>query len=120
MDDQNRYGDRGGFGDRDRGFGDDDRYGDRDRGDGERRGRGRGARGGGGAFPRRKVCQFCADKNLAIDYKDTMTLRRFVTDRGKMIPRRITGVCAKHQRGLALSIKRARNIALMPITVTGR
>jgi small subunit ribosomal protein S18 len=112
----------------------DDRYNDfdMDREEGGR-GRGRGGKGkgkddrgdrrGGGenaAFPRRKVCQFCADKNATLDYKDTSTLRRFVTDRGKMIPRRITGVCAKHQRHLALAIKRARNIALMPFTVTGR
>src|SRR6185503_10514342 len=99
MDDRDNRDRLGGGYDRD-GDGYGDRYGDRegrgDREDGGRgRGRGRGGRGGGGgsAFPRRKVCPFCADKNLEIDYKDTMTLRRFVTDRGKMIPRRITGVC---------------------------
>jgi len=62
---------------------------------------------------RKKVCRFCANK-ATIDYKDPDTLRRFTTDRGKILPRRITGTCAKHQRKLALEIKRARAIALMP------
>lgn len=62
---------------------------------------------------RRKVCRFCADKTL-IDYKDVRTLGNFVTERGKVIPSRITGNCARHQRQLTVSIKRARNVALLP------
>lgn len=67
-------------------------------------------------FHRRKVCRFCADKTLAIDYKDIRTLRFFTSERGKIIPRRITGNCAKHQRALTQAIKRARHLALMPYT----
>ena len=65
-------------------------------------------------FQRRKVCRFCADKKLAIDYKEAKTLRLFISETGKVTPRRISGTCAKHQRQLALAIKRARHIALMP------
>lgn len=65
-------------------------------------------------FPRQKVCRFCADSTLVIDYKDVRTLRNFVTERGKIIPRRIYGNCAKHQRKLTEAIKRARQIALLP------
>lgn len=61
-----------------------------------------------------KVCRFCEDKALAIDYKDERTLRRFVTERGKVIPRRMSGTCARHQRSLVTAIKRARNIAILP------
>ena len=64
--------------------------------------------------PRRKVCQFCADKVEAIDYKDVAKLRKFISERGKIQPRRMTGTCAKHQRELTIAIKRARHIALMP------
>jgi small subunit ribosomal protein S18 len=71
-------------------------------------------------FTRRKVCRFCADKTLTIDYKDSQLLKYFITDRGKIIPRRISGNCAKHQRKVALSIRRSRMIALMPYTVTGQ
>ena len=63
---------------------------------------------------RRKVCQFCVDKCEHIDYKDTAKLRRYVTERGKIVPRRISGNCAKHQRQLTTAIKRARIIALLP------
>ena len=71
-------------------------------------------RGGKGkVFFKKKVCKFCMQK-LKIDYKDADTLRRFITERGKILPRRITGTCAKHQRSLALAIKRARTIALLP------
>lgn len=63
---------------------------------------------------RRKVCLFCADKTVSIDYKDPKLLLRFITERGKMVPSRITGVCAPHQRHLSKAIKRARNIALLP------
>ncbi len=69
-------------------------------------------------FHRRKVCRFCADKNLAIDYKDAKGLRYFITERGKIIPRRITGTCARHQRSLTTAIKRARTIALLPYVGT--
>jgi small subunit ribosomal protein S18 len=69
-------------------------------------------------FHRRKVCRFCADTNLAINYKDPKSLRYFVTERGKIIPRRISGTCAKHQRSLTLAIKRARTIALLPFVGT--
>ncbi len=65
-------------------------------------------------FQRRKVCRFCADKKLLLDYKEAKTLRLFVSETGKVTPRRISGTCAKHQRKLALQIKRARQIALLP------
>jgi small subunit ribosomal protein S18 len=71
-------------------------------------------------FARRKVCRFCADKNVSIDYKDPQTLKYFITDRGKIVPRRISGNCAKCQRKVALAIKRSRMVALMPFTVTGK
>src|SRR5437764_781515 len=74
----------------------------------------------GGGFTRRKVCRFCADKNVPIDYKDPQTLKYFITDRGKIIPRRISGNCALHQRKVAVAVKRSRMIALMPFTVTGK
>lgn len=77
-----------------------------DRGDRARRPRGR--------KPRRKVCTFCVDKIQHIDYKDIARLRRFTSERGKILPRRMTGTCAKHQRQLSTAIKRARTIALMP------
>ena len=63
---------------------------------------------------RRKVCAFCVDKLDHIDYKDTARLRKFITERGKIMPRRMSGVCAKHQRDLAIAIKRARIVALLP------
>ena len=64
---------------------------------------------------RKKVCVFCADKtNAGIDYKDVNKLKRFISERGKILPRRITGNCAKHQRALTVAIKRARHVALMP------
>ena len=64
--------------------------------------------------PKKKVCMFCVDKIDHIDYKDTAKLRRYVTERGKIIPRRISGNCAKHQRQLTTAVKRARIIALLP------
>ena len=82
----------------------DDRDGD------DRSGRGQKGRK---VFFKKKVCKFCAQK-LKIDYKEADTLRRFITERGKILPRRITGTCAKHQRALALAIKQARSIALLP------
>lgn len=69
---------------------------------------------------RRKICRFCADSSVKIDYKNPQILKNFITDRGKVTPRRISGNCAKHQRALALAIRRARMIALMPFSVTGR
>jgi len=65
-------------------------------------------------FHRRKVCRFCADTSIIIDYKDQKLLRYFITERGKIIPRRISGTCAKHQRALTHAIKRARTIAILP------
>ena len=76
----------------------------------------------GGAAPmrrrpmhrRRKVCVFCSDENQKIDYKDANLLRKYISERGKILPRRITGNCAKHQRELTVAIKRARQVALIP------
>ncbi|MCC6335904.1 MAG: 30S ribosomal protein S18 [Myxococcales bacterium] len=81
--------------------------GDAEGGD-EKRGRG---------FSRRKVCRFCADKNAKVDYKDQATLKYFVTERGKIIPRRISGNCALHQRSVARAIKQSRGLALIPYLV---
>ncbi len=80
------------------------------------RGRGRfGGPGGGRKFVRKpKVCAFCVEKNARIDYKQADMLRRYVTERGKIRPRRQTGMCAKHQRRMAIAIKRARHLALLP------
>ena len=67
---------------------------------------------------RKKVCVFCADKtNAGIDYKDVNKLKRYVSERGKILPRRITGNCAKHQRAVTVAVKRARHVALMPYTL---
>jgi len=71
-------------------------------------------REGGRYVPRRKVCSFCSDHVKVIDYKEPAKLRRFISDRGKIEPRRTTGTCARHQRTLALAIKRARFLALIP------
>ena len=67
----------------------------------------------GGMRRRKKVCVFCGKDNV-IDYKDTAKLKKYVSERGKILPRRITGTCAKHQRALTVAIKRARHVALMP------
>ncbi len=69
-------------------------------------------------FSRKKVCRFCTDKEITINYKDVKTLRNFVSERGKIIPRRIVGTCASHQRELCEAIKRARQIALLPYSGT--
>ncbi len=66
-------------------------------------------------FQRRKVCRFCAEKEMTIDYKDPRTLRYYITERGKIVPRRISGNCSKHQREITEAIKRARNLALLPL-----
>jgi small subunit ribosomal protein S18 len=96
-----RFGDRGGREDR----------GDRDMGMGDE--------GGRRGFGRRKVCRFCADKNLKVDYKDQGQLKYFLTERGKIIPRRISGNCAKHQREVAVAVKRSRMLAILPYSVAG-
>jgi small subunit ribosomal protein S18 len=84
---------------------------------GRGRGGGRGRPPGRGFRRRVKKCAFCSDKNLAIDYKQPDVLWRYVTDRGKIRPRRQTGTCAKHQRQLSVAIKRARHLALLPFAV---
>jgi small subunit ribosomal protein S18 len=71
-----------------------------------------------GGRNRRRGCEFCGDKAPSIDYKDPQMLRYFITDRGKIVPRRTSGLCAKHQRALTRAIKQARNIALLPFTMT--
>ncbi len=70
------------------------------------------------SFTRRKVCRFCADKDFVLDYKNPKMLGLFITERGKIIPRRITGNCALHQRSLTTAVKRARVLALIPFTAT--
>jgi small subunit ribosomal protein S18 len=102
--------------DRERDFGNDDDRGGRFGGGGGDRG-GRGGPGGGrsgGRFRRRKVCRFCLDKVDIIDFKDVKLLTNYIPERSKVLPRRISGSCAPHQRMLAEAIKRARNIALLP------
>ncbi len=81
-----------------------------DRGDSQMKRRGPGRR-------RKKVCVFCADEKAVIEYKDINKLKRYISERGKILPRRITGNCAKHQRALTVAIKRARHISLMPYIV---
>ena len=98
-----------------------------DRGSFRPRGSGRSGRSSGGSdrssfqkkrprrrFSRRKVCFFCSEKNDVLDYKDVRRLKRFVTEQGNILPRRITGTCSQHQRMLTRAIKRARNLALLP------
>jgi small subunit ribosomal protein S18 len=108
MSDEIRTGDAEG---RDRGYSregnGEGRGGGKDGGRGGRRGRFRG-RG------RRKVCRFCADKALPLDYKWTEVLEEFISERGRLVPSRTTGTCAKHQRSLKVAVKRARNAALLP------
>ena len=67
-----------------------------------------------GGMHRKKVCQFCADKDAVVDYKDVETLKKYVSERGKILPRRITGTCSMHQRFITTAVKRARTVALMP------
>ena len=75
-----------------------------------------GSGGGGGRRPHKKVCNFCVEKIEEIDYKEVSRLRRYVSERGKILPRRVTGTCARHQRRLTVALKRARHIALLPYT----
>jgi small subunit ribosomal protein S18 len=89
---------------------------------GYRGGGGDGGEGRGGPRRRpgrRKVCRFCADKSLKVDYKDVRTLQSFITEGGKIVPSRTSGNCAKHQRQLAVAIKRARVLALLPFSTLG-
>jgi len=94
-------------------------------GGGDDRGEGRGGEGRGGmrrgrpGGGRRKVCRFCADKSLKVDYKDVRTLQSFITEGGKIVPARTSGNCARHQRQLAIAIKRARVVALLPFSTLG-
>jgi small subunit ribosomal protein S18 len=76
--------------------------------------------GGGRYVPRRKVCAFCIDNIGEVDYKDIARLRRHLSERGKIEPRRKAGTCAKHQRSLTVAIKRARHVALLPFTTSAR
>lgn len=69
-----------------------------------------------GKRSRRKVCAFCVDKVETVDYKDVAKLRRYLSERGKIVPRRVTGTCARHQRQLTVAIKRARHLALLPFS----
>jgi small subunit ribosomal protein S18 len=71
------------------------------------------------AIRRKKACGFCADKVDTVDYKDANRLKKFVTERGKILPRRISGNCSRHQRTITVAVKRARDIALMPYTADG-
>lgn len=80
------------------------------------RGRSQGRKEWRGRRPKRKNCMFCSEKTSVIDYKDLGRLRRFVTERGKILPRRVSGNCARHQRVLATAVKRARELALLPYT----
>ena len=105
---ENAFGDRNGSGGKGGRGGQREERGDRG-GDMER--------GGGRGFGRRKVCRYCADKNLKVDYKNAGDLKYFITERGKIVPRRISGNCALHQREVATAIKRGRQVALLPFTV---
>ncbi len=69
------------------------------------------------SYYKKKACKFCEDKNLKIDYKEPRILKEFITERGKILPRRITGVCSRHQRRLSVAIKKSRILALLPFTV---
>jgi small subunit ribosomal protein S18 len=82
----------------------------------DRDGGGGGGKERGMRRPKKKICSFCVDKVQGIDYKETAKVRKFITERGKILPRRISGNCAVHQRQLTVAIKRARQIALLPFT----
>ena len=105
-----------GGGDKERG----ERGGGRDR-DHDRDGRDddRGGRRGGGGFHRKKVCRFCSDQDFIMDYKDSRMMQSFMTEHGKIVPRRISGNCAVHQRRLTVAVKRARNLALVGYVTLG-
>lgn len=101
--DRGERGDRGDRDDRDGGFGKDD-------------GEGRGGKRG---FHRKKVCRFCADNEIVLDYKDAKLMSYYMMELGKIVPRRISGTCATHQRALTTAIKRARNLALVGFVTSG-
>lgn len=82
------------------------------------KGKGKGFKRRGGGMGRPRICRFCADKKITIDYKDARLLNSFVSERGRIVPRRISGNCAKHQREVNLAIKRARIMAIIPFTAT--
>ena len=84
--------------------------------DRDRRGKQQGKKEWRGRRPKRRNCTFCGEKATFVDYKDVNRLRRFVTERGKILPRRVSGNCARHQRVLATAVKRARELALLPYT----
>ena len=98
----------------DRGFDREDYFDDAPRGRSGGGGDSRGGRGGGRRMHRRKICRFCIEKVDLIDFKDVKLLQNYIPERGKILPRRISGSCATHQRMLSEAIKRARNIALLP------
>src|SRR5271157_3207176 len=117
--DRGGYGERGGFGGGDRGG-----YGDRERSYGPKarlraKARKKARKAAKRMFTRRKVCRFCADTNIGIDYKDPKALKFFVSETGKLIPRRISGNCARHQRAVTVAVKRARQLALIPFASVG-
>jgi len=123
MSDENTRESRGDEGGEGRGRGPRGDRGDRggDRGErGERGGDRGGKKGGRKGFGRRKVCRFCVEKIRYIDWKDTRTTRMFVGERGKIVPRRISGTCSGHQRQLKVAVERARNMALLPVTESRR
>jgi small subunit ribosomal protein S18 len=88
------------------------------KGRGKGKGKGKGFKKRGRGISRPRVCRFCADKKLTIDYKDARLLTMYTTERGKIVPRRISGCCAKHQREITNAIKRGRILALIPFTAT--
>ena len=81
--------------------------------------RGGGGSGGGGSFHRKKVCRFCSDQDFIMDYKDIRMMQSFISEHGKIVPRRISGNCATHQRKLTTEVKRARNLALVGYVSSG-
>ena len=121
--DRGGFGERGGFGDRG-GYGERGGYGDRERSSGPKarlraKARKKARKAAKRMFTRRKVCRFCADANIGIDYKDPKALKFFVSETGKLIPRRISGNCALHQRAVTVAVKRARQLALIPFASVG-
>src|SRR5215472_3057351 len=106
-----RGGDRGGYGERERSYGPKARL--------RAKARKKARKAAKRMFTRRKVCRFCADTNIGIDYKDPKALKFFVSETGKLIPRRISGNCARHQRAVTVAVKRARQLALIPFASLG-
>ncbi len=78
----------------------------------------RGPEGGRRTYQKKKVCRFCKNPGITIDYKDAKALRPYITEKGRIMPRRISGTCAKHQRVISSAIKRARHLAIIPFTAT--